>query len=203
MVGTGVRVRGRAGRGLEVEIPTPFERPRFVRAEVPCGAVAYRRSSLGLTTRSRVALPALTSTVRELSFLTEPGGRAVLRTEVMGDAPRLSLLDRRGGYAHVLVGVAPESGIPGTLIVDAWVASRDVLLAQENTDRDSHGSIRDRVDHCPGSPRLRADTPLVLGAPGGPTIGVAEKDAYVVPQETSGSSSSTVSSWRRLDRRSG
>ena len=80
----------------------------------------------------------------------------------------------------------PESGIPGTLIVDAWVASRDVLLAQENSDRDSHGSIRDRVDHCPGSPRLRADTPLVLGAPGGPTIGVAEKDAYVVPQETSG-----------------
>jgi hypothetical protein len=186
MVGTGVRVRGWGGRGLEVEIPTPFESPRVVRAEVPCGGVAYRRESMALAPRSRVPLPELTSTEHEVLFFAEPGDRAVLRAEVTSDAPRMSLVDRRDGYAHVLVGVAPDSGEPGTLIVDAWVASRDVVLALPRTDRDSHGSIRDRMDHCPGSPRLGADTPLVLGAPGGPTIGVAEKDAYVVPQGTAG-----------------
>jgi hypothetical protein len=186
-VGTVVRVRGAREGGLLVDVPTPFETPRSFGVVLPCHAVAYRNASLASSAGDRGALPVLLPRTNALSFYASPSGAAIFHAGVVRDRTPLTLLERRGDSAHVLVGHAPENVFPGaTLIVDAWVRTDAVTHAPPNEDRDSHGSILDGFDRCPAGPRLLSDAPLRLGAPNGPVIGTARAGAPVEPGAPSG-----------------
>jgi hypothetical protein len=175
-VGTHVRVAGMRGGGLEITLPTPFDDPKEVTVTVPCRAVVYQRASLAISRRSR-ALPELVPKHDRLTFFSEPEGRAIFHAGVSPSQLRLSLLERRGAFAHVLAGAHPGPDAGGTLVIDAWVTVEDVLLVESSNDRDSGHHMLDKSDRCPSDPRMNADAPLRLGSPSGPVIGVAEKGA--------------------------
>ena len=97
-----------------------------------------------------------------------------------------ALLERRGDFVQVLVGEAPETSFPtSTLIVNGWVRREEVAVAPPRPDRDSHGSILDQTDRCPGL-ELRADTPLYLGFASRSPMGTALRGAAIEVLERRG-----------------
>lgn len=158
--GMPVRVVGRLGAALRVEMRTPFRAPRLVRTTIACDALAMAAPEP--TSTPEGALVGLRGTVE----LADAAGGSVALTITADEDALFRATDERDGHTHVV-----SAQGDARLVIDGWARSSSVARDVEPWS-DSGCDPTDTSDSAPDATTIR-ETAIDVGAAPGDTSRLA------------------------------